>query len=481
MIKKIYKPDAKAVFIGPCVAKKAENKDEKVSGFIDAVLTFSEIKDMFNTAGINPANEVENLFDGPQPDMGRLISVSRGLLEAADLSDNILQHEVISVHGREYVKKILKEISRGEIYAKFINMHFCHGCIDGPAIGNEHSTFRRKELVASYAAAHSDPGQTEKDLQKYSSLELKRNFSPQSVGLPTPSDEEIQTVLLKMNKARPENQFNCGSCGYESCKELAIAVCQSLAEVNMCWPYVTQQLKETQAGLIQAEKLTSLGQLAASIAHEVNNPLAGVLVYTQLLTKRVESRKFSEDVALGYLSKMESELTRSTKLIRNLLDFARQSPPSLREVDVNEVVNLALDLAAHSAQLSHVVVDKQIDSSIPKIMADFDQLRQVFVNLIVNAIQAMLGGGTLSIRTYSADGQIKTEVRDTGCGISPENMYKLFTPFFTTKKEVKGVGLGLAVSYGIIQRHKGKIEVKSKEGEGTTFTVCLPMKNEYES
>jgi len=249
---------------------------------------------------------------------------------------------------------------------------------------------------------------------------------------------------------------------------------QELSEYN-------QRLRENQAQLIQAEKLTSLGQMAASIAHEVNNPLAGVLVYTQLLTKKITGDKFSKEIALDYLSKMESELTRSTRLIRNLLDFARQSSPTLREVDVNEVVNRALELTAHSAELQHIQMIKELNPSLPELMADFDQLQQVCTNLILNAIQAMPEGGRLTLRTSADnDTQLKIEVQDTGCGISPENMRKLFTPFFTTKQEIKGVGLGLAVSYGIIQRHQGRIEVQSKEGEGTTFSIYLPVHHEEE-
>jgi len=236
-----------------------------------------------------------------------------------------------------------------------------------------------------------------------------------------------------------------------------------------------RRLKESQAQLIQAEKLTSLGQLAASIAHEVNNPLSGVLVYTQLIAKKIRDNDLPKDVAMGYLSKMEAELTRSTKLIRSLLDFARQSPPAFRQVNVNEVINRALDLAAHSAELQHVQIVKELDPSLPNLMADFDQLQQVCTNLILNAIQAMPQGGKLTLRSSVNNEQIKIEVQDTGCGISPENMRKLFTPFFTTKREVKGVGLGLAIAYGIIQRHHGRIEVQSKEGEGTTFTIYLPL------
>jgi signal transduction histidine kinase len=240
----------------------------------------------------------------------------------------------------------------------------------------------------------------------------------------------------------------------------------------------TQQLKDSQEQLIQSEKLSSLGQLAASIAHEVNNPLSGVLTYTQLLAKRISSDRSSKESTLDYLAKMESELTRSTGMIRNLLDFARQSAPTLVETDLKDVVNRVLELTAHTAKLNKVEVIKELDPALPKLTADPNQLQQVCTNLVVNAIQAMPQGGKLTLRTSLDKGQLKLEVQDTGYGISPENMRKLFTPFFSTKKEVKGVGLGLAVSYGIIQRHRGKIEVQSTEGKGTTFTVYLPVHQE---
>ena len=239
-----------------------------------------------------------------------------------------------------------------------------------------------------------------------------------------------------------------------------------------------RQLKESQQQLIQAEKLTSLGQLAASIAHEVNNPLSGILTYAQLLTKKIKSGSVDNEIFLSYLAKMEAELIRSTKLIRNLLDFARQSPPAFRQVNLNDIVNRAFDLTSHAAELQHVHVNKELDAALPNLMADFDQLQQVCTNLILNAIQAMPNGGTLNISTSVDKDKLKLEVQDTGCGISKENMTKLFTPFFTTKREVKGVGLGLAVSYGIIQRHNGKIEVRSKEGEGSTFIIYLPLHTE---
>ena len=236
-----------------------------------------------------------------------------------------------------------------------------------------------------------------------------------------------------------------------------------------------QQLKESQEQLVQAEKLSSLGQLAASVAHEVNNPLAGILAYTQLLIRKIAADDIHRDVALNYLTKIERETTHGSKLIRNMLDFSRQSPLALNEVNLNEIVNRAFDLVAHSAESHNIQVIKKLSPSLPKLMADFNQLQQVFTNIILNAIQAMPQGGRLTIQTSASDNQVKVEVKDTGCGISPENIRKLFTPFYTTKEEVKGVGLGLAVAYGIIKSHHGTIEVQSKEGKGTIFTIKLPL------
>jgi len=239
-----------------------------------------------------------------------------------------------------------------------------------------------------------------------------------------------------------------------------------------------KQLEESQQQLIQAEKLACLGQMAACIAHEVNNPLAGILAYTQLLSRKLKNDSISQEDALNYLSKIEMETTRSGKLIRNLLEFSHQSPPAFSLVEANKVIEQALDLAIHSTRRKNIKVVKELSPTLPGIMADSDQLQQVFVNLILNAIQSMPKGSTLTIHTSAGNNGVIIEVKDTGCGISPENIPKLFTPFFTTKREVKGVGLGLAVAYGIIQRHQGKIEIQSKQGEGSTFIVCLPLNNE---
>jgi signal transduction histidine kinase len=239
-----------------------------------------------------------------------------------------------------------------------------------------------------------------------------------------------------------------------------------------------QQLRETQNQLIQADKLTMISQMTAAFIHDIGNPVSAALVFTKLLTEQITNNKFSRETALDYLSHMNSALNRSSRLIKNLMSFTRQSPPSLKLVNINDVIDRTLYLTARPAKEQNVDVIKELDSSLPKAMADADQLEQVFTNLVLNAIQAMVEGGRLIIRTSTDENQVRIEFEDTGCGISPENMSKLFTPFFTTKAKGHGVGLGLAVSYVIIQQHSGTIEVQSEVGKGTMFTVCVPMEQE---
>jgi signal transduction histidine kinase len=236
-----------------------------------------------------------------------------------------------------------------------------------------------------------------------------------------------------------------------------------------------ERLESTQRQLIQAEKLNAIGQLAASVAHEINNPLAGVLVYAKLMTKKLNSDSLDKAEAIANLAKIEAAVGHCSRIIRGLLDFSRQSEPKLQPVTMGSVIDQVMLLVGHQAEMNKVQVIREEMPSLPPVMADFGQLQQVFVNLVVNAVQAMPDGGKLTIRSLlDKDGWVKTAVADTGHGIAPEHMDKLFTPFFTTKEQGKGVGLGLAVSYGIIERHGGKIEVKSEVGKGSIFTVRLP-------
>lgn len=257
--------------------------------------------------------------------------------------------------------------------------------------------------------------------------------------------------------------------------EQQVAAYKEILSLNEELNSYIERLESTQKQLIQAEKLNALGELSAAIAHEINNPLAGVLVYSKLLTKKMDSDSFDKEEALANLSKMESAVSHCSKVIRGLLDFARQSEPVLRPVVVSSVIDQVMSLVGHQAKMKGVKVTTEEMSPLPLVMADFNQLQQVFLNLAVNAIQAMPDGGKLTIRSsLSQDGQVRVSVQDTGYGIAPENLERLFTPFFTTKEQEKGVGLGLAVSYGIIERHGGRIEVQSELGKGSTFTVHLP-------
>lgn len=245
--------------------------------------------------------------------------------------------------------------------------------------------------------------------------------------------------------------------------------------------------KQAEEELIQSEKLVSLGQLAASVVHEVNNPLAGIMVYVKLFQKKYRENKLQDESTEQQLLKMEKELDRTTRIIRNLLTFARQSESSMRPIDINKAIDAALLLVENQINLENIGLDKNLDPDLPQVLADFDKIQQVLINIILNAIQAMPDGGHLTIKTSSVKGivvegtkkdTVRIDITDTGIGIPKENLKKLFTPFFTTKEKGKGVGLGLSVVHGIIGKHHGKIEVESELDTGTTFSIYLEVTNE---
>ncbi len=235
--------------------------------------------------------------------------------------------------------------------------------------------------------------------------------------------------------------------------------------------------------LSQTQRLDALGELAASVAHEINNPLAGVLIYNKLLEEIISKNLINrEDELAGIgkdmldkLQKIDSAVTRCSQIARGLLDFGKKSEPTTGPVTIRRVVDQSLALVGNQAKLNNVKVISEDASYIAPVMADFQQLVQVVVNLLVNAIQAMPRGGKLIIRSDMDDKWVRVSVQDTGPGINPKNMQKLFTPFFSTKSQ--GTGLGLAISYGIIERHGGRIEVQSKVGKGSTFAILLPINN----
>jgi two-component system NtrC family sensor kinase len=242
----------------------------------------------------------------------------------------------------------------------------------------------------------------------------------------------------------------------------------------------TAELKQAQDRLIQSEKLSSLGRLAASVAHEINNPLSGILTYAKLMIRTLEEPAVTDSAraaSLKQLRLVQRETERCSAIVRSLLDFARERPLTLADVGVNAILDDALALVTNQAKLQNIALERDFGSSRP-VHADFGQLRQAFVNIIINACDAMAQGGTLRITTRDEAragkaGQVVIEVTDTGIGIAPEHLAKVVDPFFTTKE--KGTGLGLSVVYGIVERHGGQLQIKSAVGTGTTVRIRLPQ------
>jgi len=240
-----------------------------------------------------------------------------------------------------------------------------------------------------------------------------------------------------------------------------------------------EELKEAQEIIIRTEKLASLGKLAATIAHEINNPIAAVLNYIRLMKKLILKKSFTtkkiEDIS-RYLNTMDEETTRCGEIVKNLLSFSRQSGINKQTYNIEEIINKALVLIGHTLMLRGERQIKNIEPELPKVKCDFKQIQQVFLNLFSNAIESMSSGGTLTVtaKKSAKKGFVEIAVSDTGVGISKKNLKNIFEPFFTTKEECKGVGLGLSVVYGIITRHNGSIKVESKLNQGSVFTVFLP-------
>lgn len=243
----------------------------------------------------------------------------------------------------------------------------------------------------------------------------------------------------------------------------------------------TAQLRTAQQKLIQADRLASLGQLAASVAHEINNPVSGVLNLAMLMQRILKDDGIPPgrvEEFRRYLGQVATETTRVGRIVSDLLSFSRRSKPQSAEADLNAIVTSTASLVSHKLDLAGVAVDLDLAEGLPSIRCDASQIQQVVMNLVLNGSEAIKGGGRLTVRTRTDPGatRVVLEVTDTGSGIPPELLSKIFDPFFTTKEEGKGVGLGLAVVYGIVNAHGGEIEVATRVGEGSTFRVTLPLK-----
>src|SRR5262245_24462182 len=229
------------------------------------------------------------------------------------------------------------------------------------------------------------------------------------------------------------------------------------------------ELQNTQAQLVQAAKLAAIGEMAAQVAHEINNPLTSVLGFASLLAEQMPADSpMREDANL-----IVTEAGRARDIVRDLLDFSRQRPFFPEAVDLNGVLRQAVGLVRMQGLLG-IIIDEQYAPDLPSVQVDPARMKQVFLNVINNAVQAMPEGGAVTVRTRASDDEVTVALEDTGIGIPPEHLERIFEPFFTTKPEMVGTGLGLPVSLGIVRQHGGTIEVTSTPGQGATFTIRIP-------
>ncbi len=255
---------------------------------------------------------------------------------------------------------------------------------------------------------------------------------------------------------RPARRFR------DEFSELAVAVNQML-----------QELKNRQDQLIQAGKMAAVGTLTSGVAHELNNPLNNIGLTTESLIESFDD--YTDETKLAMLNEVYSQVERASSTVRSLLDFTRNDHPVMTSVAVGEVLETTLNLLSNELSLGQVELEFEVGEDVPTVRANPRHLQQVFLNLLLNAIQAMPEGGTLTVWAGpDEDGGVRVDVADTGIGIPPEDLDKVFDPFFTTKEPGQGTGLGLAVSFGIVERHGGRLTVASEVGRGSTFSVFLP-------
>lgn len=483
VVRKKLGDDVKLVFIGPCIAKKAESDE------VDEVLTFRELRGMLEHAGITGDNIKPSEFDPPHAGRGAIFPVSRGLMQTVNIFDDLIEGNITVAEGRIGFQEAIKEWETGSLKGQNLELLCCEGCIMGPGMTPGGKRFERKTFISSYVRNKLTKNQQtdwEKEIAEYSNLDLSKSFTPDDKRISMPTEDEVGRILASMGKFSSRDHLNCGACGYDTCLEHAIAIVEGLAEIEMCLPYTIEEmhasikdlaisnekLAKMQQALKHSEKLAHMGQLSAGIAHELNNPLGVVLMYSNILLDECNS----DDPLRKDLELISAQAERCKKIVSGLLNFARKNQVKVEQIDLKK---LAED------SISSVVIPKNISTSVTckakncQAELDYEQMMQVLTNLNKNAVEAMPNGGSLTVEVDDSNDEIIFNVIDTGLGIPEENMDKLFTPFFTTKGIGKGTGLGLATTYGIVKMHKGRIEVDSnidptKGPTGTTFRIIIP-------
>ncbi len=489
MVKQLTDRKALTVFIGPCIAKKMERLLPEVSEWVDEVLTFEELNELLEKSDISFSQSPDGEFTPPHARLAGLYPVSGGLTRSAGLTFDLLDNNIILTEGKMRSLELLDLISRNAIEAEFIDILFCEGCINGPAMASDKNYFSRKNNVVNFVTTRSD-NHTPVEPLRFSSLELCCTFSADDHRLPEPDEEEIKRIFRRINKLSAKDELNCGACGYPTCREYAKAVYTGLAEEEMCLPFLIEKIEHTrkelqnslqelnamQEQLIQSEKLASVGQLAAGVAHEVNNPLASIILYAHLLLKNFPT----DDAKAADISLILNEAERCQRIVSGLLDFARQGKLALHKADIYEIINRSVEKFNKKYERNITIIAPE---KIPQFYFDPDQITQVIDNLLKNSIDATAKEDDIQVVLTPEAQRMTIVVKDSGCGIKKEDQPKLFTPFFTTKRPGQGTGLGLPIVYGIIKMHRGQISVRSKENKGTEVKIILPtdLKNiEYQ-
>ena len=483
IMKKKYGEDVKVVFIGPCFAKKAE------TGEVEEVLTFRELREMFLEKGVSWENAGQSDFDPPFSRKGAIFPISRGLYFTANSTETIPEEQVVVAEGRINFKEAVREYEEGLIGNKHLMLLCCDGCIMGPGTSPGGKRFARSAAVGEYVTqklAAVDVLQWEAHIEEFKDLDYSQEFNPEDRRFEIPSEDKIMEALHAMGKFTPRDHLNCGTCGYDTCVEHAIAIVKGLAETEMCLPFTIEKLHDSihslnisneklakaKAALRQSEKLAHMGQLSAGIAHELNNPLGVITMYSNILIDEApQGDPLRDDLKL-----ISEQAERCKKIVSGLLNFARKNQVALTETDVIKFARHSVDSIIKP---ENIRLAFKSDISNPIARLDIDQMMQVLTNLEKNAVEAMPNGGILTISVEGDGEEIRFIVADSGVGIARENMDKIFTPFFTTKEMGKGTGLGLALIYGIVKMHKGKIHVDSNNEAsrgptGTTFTITIP-------
>lgn len=477
--------DFRTVFIGPCIAKKWENIE------VDEHITFAELRSLMLRIGIDPRESEPGSFDPPVGGKGAVFPVSRGLLQTVSLPGEELEHKVVVAEGRVDFQEAIKEYLSGAIDSSHLELLCCEGCIMGPGTSRNGKKFARRTRIMDYVAEKQkafDEVSWQAAMEEGEKLDLSRDFRVNDQRILDPTEEEISEALRSMNKFLENDQLNCGACGYDTCRNHAIAICKGLAETEMCLPFTIEKLHQSIEDLAesneklmsvkqvlkQTEKLAHMGQLSAGIAHELNNPLGVVIMYANILLEEAgQDSSIREDLKL-----ITEQAQRCKAIVGGLLNFARKNQVNYTEVELDELIRISLSSVLIPAK---VKVNVKNDLKGATAEMDQEQMVQVISNLLKNAIEAMPGGGEINIRLSGSDLLVRIEIADNGTGINESDLQKVFEPFFTTKGIGKGTGLGLATAYGVVKMHKGKIEVQSNANPVngptfTSFTIELPRR-----